>query len=80
MLKAFKEMDITKTPGSDGLSSLIYLTCFYIFGPILCTLYIIAYEIGFMSDTQKLSYTSLICKDSPKSHIMKNYRPFSFLY
>ena len=32
-----------------------------------------------MSDSQKLSYISLICKDSKNSHLMKNYRPISLL-
>ena len=79
IFNALKQMDNTKTPGSDGLSSLFYLTFFDIFGPILCTIYNIAFDAGFMSDTQKLSYISLICKDPQNSHLMKNYRPISLL-
>ena len=32
-----------------------------------------------MSDSQKLSYISLICKDPKNSHLMKKYRPISLL-
>ena len=72
-------MDNIKTPGSDGISSLFLLTFFDILGPILCLLFNVAYDVGYMSDSQKLSYISLNCKDSKNSHLMKNNRPISLL-
>ena len=38
-----------------------------------------AYEAGELSETQKLSYITLICKDETRSEEMKCYRPISLL-
>ena len=79
ILQALKEMKPNKSPGSDGLSSAFYLKFFHLFGDVLCNIINLAYETGELSDTQKLSYITLICKDVTKADDMKCYRPISLL-
>lgn len=79
ILQALKDMKPNKSPGSDGLSSSFYLKFFHLFGDILYTIVNLAYENGEMSNTQKLSYITLICKDKSRADEMKCYRPISLL-
>ena len=72
-------MKPNKSPGSDGLSCAFYLKFFHLFGDVLCNIINLAYETGELSDTQKLSYITLICKDVTKADEMKCYRPISLL-
>ena len=67
-----------KSPGSDGLSSSFYLKFFDLLGDTLCNIINLAFENGELSDSQKLSYITLICKDETRSDEMKCYRPISF--
>ena len=68
-----------KSPGSDGLTKEFYCTFLDILGPILVRVYKVIYDKGFLSESQRLSYISLICKDASNSHLLKNYRPISLL-
>ena len=77
ILKALKQMDNFKSPGSDGLPKDFYLTFFDIISDVLVSVYNNVYEEGSLSDTQKLSYITLICKDINNASNMKNYRPIS---
>ena len=79
ILQALKEVKPNKSPGSDGLSCAFYLKFFHLFGDVLCNIINLAYETGELSDTQKLSYITLICKDVTKADEMKCYRPISLL-
>lgn len=79
ILSSLKQMDSTKTPGCDGLTSAFYIKFFDIFGDILVKLYKLCFELGEMSNSQKISYITLICKDKYNSSEMKNYRPISLL-
>ena len=72
-------MKPNKSPGSDGLTSAFYLKFFHLFGNILCDIINLAYETGEMSDSQKRSYITLICKDETRGDEMKCYRPISLL-
>ena len=72
-------MKPNKSPGSDGLSCAFYLKFFHLFGDVLCNIINLAYETEESSDTQKLSYITLICKDVTKPDEMKCYRPISLL-
>ena len=78
-LHALKEMKPNKSPGSDGLTNAFYLNFFHLFGDVLCKIINLAYEDGELSETQKLSYITLICKDETRSEEMKCYRPISLL-
>ena len=79
ILHALKEMKPNKSPGSDGLTNAFYLKFFHLFGDVLCKIINLAYEYGELSETQKLSYITLICKDETRSEEMKCYRPISLL-
>lgn len=79
ILRALKSMDPNKSPGSDGLSSLFYLTFFDKFGDILTEVINLAFDSYNLSSSQKLSYITLICKDKTNSDNMKCYRPISLL-
>ena len=74
-----KQMDHTKTPGSDGLTSLFYLKFIDIFGPVLVKIFNLCYEKGSMSNSQKISYITLLCKNENNATSMRNYRPISLL-
>ena len=79
ILNALKDMKPNKSPGSDGLSSSFYLKFFHLFGDTLCEVINLAFENGELSDSQKLSYITLICKDQTRADEMKCYRPISLL-
>ena len=79
IFSTLKEMDHTKSPGSDGLTSLIYVKFFHLFGDILLYLFNTCFESGHMSESQKLSYITLLCKDNSNKTSVKNYRPISLL-
>ena len=77
ILEALKSMEKDKSPGSDGLSSSLYIKFFDIFGDILTQIINLAFNENSLSYSQKLSYITLICKDKSKSNDMKFYRPIS---
>lgn len=79
ILDVLKKMDSTKSPGSDGLSSSFYIHFFHHFGHVLEKIIQLCFENGEMTESQKLSYITLLCKDKNDSSSMKNYRPISLL-
>ena len=79
ILKALKGMENNKSPGPDGLSKEFYVTFFDIMSDFLLDMYNNIFKEGTLSDDQKLSYITLICKDLEKSHLLKMYRPISLL-
>jgi len=64
---------------SDGLTSAFYLKYFTILGDVLLKVFNICYESGEISESQKLSYITLLCKDKNNSTDVKNYRLNSLL-
>ena len=72
-------MECNKSPGNDGLSSSFYLKFFDILGEKLTKIINLAFEQNSLSNSQKLSYITLICKDKSQSDDMKFYRPISLL-
>lgn len=54
LLSVLKEMDPSKSPGSDGLSSLFYIKFFHLFGDILENIFKLCFSKGEMSESQKL--------------------------
>ena len=79
ILHALKEIKPNKSPGCDGLTNAFYLKFFHLFGDVLCEVINLAYENGELSETQKQSYITLICKDETRANEMKCYRPISLL-
>lgn len=79
ILCALKAMDTDKSPGSDGLTK-EFFSCFVdILLPVLVKLFKAIHANGSLSESQKMSYISLLCKDENNSELLKNYRPISLM-
>ena len=76
---AISQMENNKTPGPDGLTKEFYSTFSKELVPILCIVFATIYEKGCLSQSQKLSYISLLCKKPDEPELCKNYRPISLL-
>ena len=72
-------MENNKSPGPDGLTKEFYMKFFDIFGPLLLELYENCYDENTLSESQKLSYITLICKDSAKHDDVKFYTPIGLM-
>ena len=77
--KSLKGMDNNKSPGPDGLTKEFYCTFFDILKEPLLLMYKDLFNENTLSDTQKLSFITLICKDDNKHFDMKAYRPISLM-
>lgn len=78
-LNALKGMDYNKSPGPDGITKEFYLTFFDILADALEKVIQNIHLNKSLTDSQKLSYISLLCKDTSKPSDMKNWRPISLL-
>ena len=79
ILSSLKCFQNGKSPGCDGLTKEFYLSFIDILLPVLCELYNNIFESGQLSHSQKMSYITLLCKDSSHPEFMNNYRPISLL-
>lgn len=79
IILALRDMENNKSPGSDGLAKEFYSTFSSILIDPLVEVVNTASNDGHLSDSQKLSYVTLICKDPENSTNVKNYRPISLL-
>ena len=79
ILLSLKGMENNKSPGPDGLSKEFYMTFFDILKKPLLDLYTNIFSENTLSDSQKLSYITLICKDEKKHFDVKAYRPISLM-
>ena len=77
--KSLTMMDNNKSPGPDGLTKEFYVAFFDTLGDSLVKLYNLIFESNTLSDSQKISYITLLCKDPQNSNLMKNWRPISLL-
>ena len=76
---ALKQMENNKSPGPDGLTKEFYTAFSKELIPILTNVFTSIYESGNLCQSQKLSYISLLCKNSNEPQFCKNYRPISLL-
>lgn len=79
LLLALRDMENNKSPGSDGLTKEFYSTFSSILLDPLVHVANLAFKEGHLSDTQKMGYITLLCKDPDNSTDVKNYRPISLL-
>ena len=79
IVQSIKNMENNKSPGPDGLPKELYFTFIDIFAPLLLQLYNSSFEENSLSDSQKVSYITLICKDPSQSYDVKKYRPISLM-
>ena len=77
--KSLHSFQNDKTPGSDGLTKEFYVAFEDIFVPIFYSLYSVIYQQGHLSNSQKLSYISLLCKKDSNPDYVNSYRPISLL-
>ena len=77
--QALNQMDNNKSPGPDGLSKEFYLQYFELVAPLLVNLYDHIFTNGQLTNSMKVSYITLICKNENVPHLCKNYRPISLL-
>lgn len=77
--KALNQMENNKSPGPDGLSKEFYVKYFDLLAPLLVNLYENIFHRGQLTESMKLSYITLICKNEENPHLCKNYRPISLL-
>ena len=79
ILSSLKSFQNNKSPGCDGLTKEFYLAFIDVLLPVLSALYDMIFESGQLSPSQKVSYITLLCKDSNHPESMSNYRPISLL-
>ena len=79
ILVSLKGMENSKSPGPDGLTKEFYFKFIDIFGPMLLKLYENIFYEDSLSESQKMSYITLICKDPVNHDNVKNYRPISLM-
>lgn len=72
-------MDCNKSPGPDGITKEFYQTFFDVLGDALEKIFQVIFSSQSLTESQKLSYISLLCKDTSDSSNMKNWRPISLL-
>ena len=78
-LKALKEMDSNKTPGSDGLPAEFYKMFWNDIADFLLGSINYAYQKGQLSVSQKRGIIKLIPKKDTEPYLVKNWRPVSLL-
>ena len=79
IISSLESFQSNKSPGSDGLSKEFYLTFIDSFLPLFTRLFKAIFTSGTLSETQKLSYISLLCKNESDPKLMSSYRPISLL-
>lgn len=81
LVLALHDMKNNKSPGSDGLTKEFYSAFSSILVEVINIASYIAFNEGLLSDSQTVSYITLICKDLDNPTNVKNYKPiFWFNY
>jgi hypothetical protein len=73
ILCSLKGMENGKSPGPDGLTTEFNFKFIDIFGPMLLQLHEHIFNENSLSESQKMSYITLICKDPITHDDVKNY-------
>ena len=76
---SLKQMKDNKSPGPDGLTKAFYVKFFDLIGETLVKLSRVIFENEHLTESQRLSYITLLCKDPNNASNMKNWRPISLL-
>ena len=74
---SLKQMKDNKSPGPDGLTKAFYVKFFDLIGETLVKLSHLIFENEHLTENQRLSYITLLCKDPNNASNMKNWRPIS---
>jgi exonuclease III len=77
---ALKDMKNNKSPGPDGLPAEFYKSFFPIIGPTFVKLLNNLIDSNdVLTESQRLSYITLLCKDKNKAEDLSSWRPISLL-
>lgn len=77
--EAVRSMQINSSPGSDGITSEFYKLFFKDLSPLFLAMTKEIFEEEALTDSQNLSYITLIPKESDDPTNMKHFRPISLL-
>ena len=78
-LKALKDMECNKTPGSDGLPAEFYKVFWSDISNLFLNSINYAYRSGLLSVTKRRGIIKLIPKKDAEPNLIKNWRPISLL-
>ena len=76
--KILSSLDISKTPGSDGIPAIFFKNCAPGLTPVLCRLFSLSFDSGICPDCWKLALVQPIPNKGDKS-LPSNYRPISLV-
>ena len=68
-----------KAPGSDGLPSEFYKKFFHLFGTYFVAMINLCYLQGRLTESQRLSLITLLCKDRSFHFLLNYWRPISLM-
>ena len=72
-------MAASRSPSSDGLPKEFYAKFFPIFGAELVALINLSLDNGHMTESQRFSLITLLCKDPKLHYLLKQWRPISLM-
>ena len=78
-LESISSMKSGKSPGSDGLGSEFYRKFFYLFGEKFVAMINLCFLNGQLTESQRLSLITLLCKDKIEHFLPINWRPISLI-
>ena len=76
---AINDMKNGKSPGSDGLGCEFYKKFFYLFGEKYVAMINLCFQSGQLTESQRLSLITLLCKDRDEHYLPINWRPISLM-
>ena len=76
---AIETMKNGSAPGSDGLGCEFYKKFFYLFGEKFVAMINLCFLNGQLSESQRLSLITLLCKDRTEHYLPINWRPISLI-
>lgn len=78
-VESIKSMKDGKTPGSDGLPKEFYVQFFHLFGQDYVNMINLCYDLGQLTESQRLGLIRLICKNIELANLLGYWRPISLL-
>ena len=77
--EAISSMKNSKSPGSDGLGAEFYKKFFYLFGEKYVAVINLCFFNGRLTESQRLSLITLLCKNKELHYLPINWRPISLM-
>ena len=77
--EALDAMKNGKSPGSDGLGCEFYKKFWYLFGDHFVAMINLCFLNGQLTESQRLSLITLLCKDKALHYLLTHWRPISLI-